>query len=136
MRKATVLKFKRLFLQQRESVLYADKVLREDFSVSTDDRMDEVDQASSDAEQAMRMRLCNREVLYVKKLDEALRRIEDGTFGTCTECDEDIELRRLEARPTATLCVSCKEEEERREGMMATGRLHKSLGETFSRRYA
>jgi DnaK suppressor protein len=87
-------------------------------------------------EQSMRMRLCNRETLYIKKINEALKRMDEGTFGECDECGEDIELRRLEARPTATLCVSCKEEQERREGLTAAGRLHKSLGETFSKKYA
>jgi DnaK suppressor protein len=84
----------------------------------------------------MRMRLCNRETLYLKKVDEALRRIEDGNFGECEECGEDIEFRRLEARPTATHCVSCKEEQERKEGLTAAGRQHKSLGQSFSRRTA
>jgi DnaK suppressor protein len=82
------------------------------------------------------MRLLNRETLYIKKLDEALRRIEEGTFGECDDCGEDIEIRRLEARPTATLCVSCKEEQERKEILTAVGREHKSLGSAFSRKFA
>lgn len=84
----------------------------------------------------MRMRLCNRDTLLLKKLDESLKRIEDGTFGVCEECGEDIEVRRLDARPTATLCVSCKEEQERKEVLTAAGRMHKSLGEAFSRKFA
>ncbi len=136
MRKDTVKKFKKIFEAQRRSILFNDRVLREDFSVCADDRYDEVDQATTDIEQSMRMRLCNREILYLKKVDEALRRIEEGTFGECEECGEDIEVRRLEARPTATLCVSCKEEQERREVLTASGREHKSLGEAFSRKFA
>lgn len=136
MRKETLKKFKKIFEAQRKSILFNDKIVREDFSVSTDDRMDELDQASTDIDQSMRMRLCNREALYLKKVDEALKRIEDKTFGLCDECGEDIELRRLEARPTATLCVGCKEDQERRELLSAAGRQHKSLGEPFSRRFA
>jgi DnaK suppressor protein len=136
MRKDTVKKFKRIFEAQRKALLFSDKVVREDFSVNSDDRYDEIDQAATDIEQSMRMRLCNREQLYLKKVDEALRRIEEGTFGECTECGEDIELRRLEARPTATLCVDCKEAEERKEMHNAVGRMHKSLGESFSRKFA
>jgi DnaK suppressor protein len=136
MTKDKLRKFKKLFEAQRKGVLFNDRVVREDFSVCEDDRYDEVDQATTDIEQAMRMRLRNRESLYLKKVDEALERIEDGTFGECEECGEDIELRRLEARPTATLCVSCKEEQERKEILTASGRESKSLGETFSRRYA
>ena len=136
MKKAEVAKFKRIFEQQRAQILYNDRVLRDDFNVNDDDRYDEVDQASADAEQAMRMRLRNREILYLKKIDEALRRIGEETFGLCDMCGEDIESRRLEARPTATLCVGCKEEEEKREILTASGRQHKSLGQAFSRQYA
>jgi DnaK suppressor protein len=129
-------KFRRVFEAQKKSILFNDRVLREDFSVCVDDRFDEIDQATTDIEQSMRMRLCNREILYLKKIDEALARMDDGVFGLCEECGEDIEIRRLEARPTATLCVSCKEEQERREILTAAGREHKSLGETFSRKFA
>ncbi len=136
MRKDQLRKFKRIFEAQRKAILFNDRVIREDFNVNSDDRYDEVDQATTDVEQSMRMRLRNREVLYIKKVDEALVRIEEGTFGECSECGEDIELRRLEARPTATLCVGCKEDQERKEVLTAAGRLHKSLGETFNRKYA
>jgi DnaK suppressor protein len=136
MNKEKLKKFKKLFEAQRKGVLFNDRVVREDFSVCDDDRYDEIDQATTDIEQAMRMRLRNRESLYLKKIDEALERIDDGTFGECDACGEDIELRRLEARPTATLCVSCKEDQERKEVLTASGRESKSLGETFSRRYA
>jgi DnaK suppressor protein len=136
-RRATRLKrFKKIFLEQRNGILYNDRIIREDFNASSDDRFDEVDQASTDMEQSMRMRLRSREMLYLKKVDEALKRIEEDSFGLCNECGEEIEVRRLEARPTATLCVGCKEEEERRESLSAFGREHKSLGESFSRKYA
>lgn len=134
MNKTNLKRFKKIFEAERKSLLFNDRVIREDFNVSGDDRMDEVDQASTDVLMSMGMRLRNRETLYVKKIDEALRRIEDGTFGECDECGEDIELRRLEARPTATLCVSCKEEQEKKEGLNASGLTSKSLGQTFSRR--
>jgi DnaK suppressor protein len=136
MNKERLKKFKRIFEAQRKSLLFGGQVVREDFSVCADDRYDEVDQATTDVEQSMRMRLLNRETLYVKKVDEALKRIEEGTFGECEDCGEDIELRRLEARPTATLCVKCKEEQERREVLTAAGRKFKSLGDSFSRKFA
>jgi DnaK suppressor protein len=136
MTKERMKKFKKIFEAQRKTILFNDRVVREDFGVCADDRYDEIDQAQTDSEQSMRMRLRNREMLYIKKVEEALKRIEDGTFGDCEECGEDIEVRRLEARPTATLCVSCKEEQERKEVLTAAGRQHKSMGETFSRKYA
>lgn len=136
MNKRNTQKFKRIFDSELAKIVYQDRIVREEFRVNTDDRFDEIDQASSDMEQSMRMRLCNRETLYLKKIQDALKRIEDGIFGDCDECGEDIELRRLEARPTATLCVSCKEDQERREGLTVAGRVHKSMGQTFSRRLA
>ncbi len=136
MRKETLNRFKKMFVAEKRKLLFADKILRDEFSVNADDRFDEIDQATTDAEQAMRMRLCNRETLYLKKVDDALARIEEGTFGLCEVCEEDIGLKRLEARPTATHCVSCKEDQERREFHTAAGLTHKSLGETFSKKYA
>lgn len=136
MTKERMKKFKKIFEAQRKAILFNDRIVREDFGVCADDRYDEIDQAQTDIEQSMRMRLRNREMLYIKKVDEALKRIEEGCFGECDECGEDIELRRLEARPTATLCVGCKEEQERKEVLTAAGRQHKSMGETFSRKYA
>lgn len=133
MKKEVLKRFKKLFEEQKANVLYNDRVIRDDFHVSHDDRMDDVDQASSDVEQSMRMRLRNREMLLIKKIDEALRRIEEGTFGMCSACENEIELRRLEARPTATLCIACKEDEERKELHNADGRRHKSLGTMMPR---
>lgn len=133
MKKEVLKRFKKLFEQQKSNVLYNDKVIREDFAVNSDDRMDDVDQASADVEQALRMRLRNREMLLVKKIDDALKRIEAGTFGLCESCENDIEIKRLEARPTATLCIACKEDEERREVLTADGRRHKSLGMALPR---
>ena len=136
MNKTTLKKFRKRFEGQRMQLLFSDKIIREDFNVNSDDRYDELDQATTDVEQSMRLRLRNRETLYIKKIDDAIRRIDEGTFGLCDNCEEDIEIRRLEARPTATLCVACKEEEERKEVLTAAGRKHKSLGETFKRAYS
>ena len=93
--------------------------------------MDEVDFTSFEIENQMRMRLRNRESLYLKKIEEALDRIQAGVFGLCDKCEEDIEMKRLEARPTTTLCVACKESEERSEKLHIDGHKHKSLGKTI-----
>lgn len=131
--KSDIKRFKKMFQDQVNGLLYNDKILRDDFAVNDDDRPDEVDQASTDVEQSMRMRLRNRERLYLFKIEEALRRIEDGVFGLCDTCEEPIERRRLEARPTATLCVACKEDQERMEGSTSDGLRHKSLGSQVTR---
>jgi DnaK suppressor protein len=135
-RKETLNRFKKMFVAEKRKLLFSDKIVREEFGVNADDRFDEIDQATTDVEQSMRMRLSNRETLYFKKIEEALVRIEDGTFGLCESCEEEIGLKRLEARPTATLCVSCKEEQERKEVHTAAGLAHKSMGESFSKKYA
>ena len=119
MRKDTLIRFRKIFETQRDEILHNTQIIHEDFSTSPDDRYDEVDQAALDIEQSMRLRLRNRQALLLKKIEQALERIADGTFGQCFECDESIEVKRLEARPTATLCVTCKEEQERRELQMA-----------------
>lgn len=131
MKKADLLKFKKLFESQRDGLLYNDKIIREDFSVQEEEKFDEVDQATTDTEQSMRMRLRNREIFYLKKVNESLLRIEEGDFGECENCGEDIEIKRLMARPTATLCLGCKEDEERREILTAVGRAPKSAGHSM-----
>lgn len=121
-------KFKALFETERSALLYSDKILNPQFETNTDDLSDEGDVTSAELETSMRMRLRNREALYAKKIDQALQRIQDGTFGECGDCGDAIEARRLEARPTATLCLHCKEEAERLEVSHIDGLRPKSLG--------
>jgi DnaK suppressor protein len=63
-----------------------------------------------------------RNSIYLKRIDAALRRIRSGSFGDCTECEEPIEEQRLELRPITTLCISCKEDEERLQSSFAGSR--------------
>ncbi len=76
---------------------------------------DEIDLASRERDRELLLKLQGRNRFYMKKIDEALFRIENGTFGECNECGCDIEATRLEARPTATCCIDCKEAQERHE---------------------
>lgn len=122
--------FKTLFETEKSRLLFSGSVMNEQFTVPSDDLMDEADFTSFEIDNQMRMRLRNREAMYLKKIDEALERIESGTFGSCEKCEEAIEMRRLEARPTTTLCVSCKESEERVEKLHIDGHKSKSLGRT------
>ena len=119
-----------LLQKQREEILSNGKTLRVDFNINKDEMLDEVDMAMNDIEQGMKMRLGNRESLYFRKVEEALLRMKEGTYGLCLECSGQINLKRLEARPTAELCIDCKEAAERSENLNAEGRRHKSLGET------
>jgi DnaK suppressor protein len=79
------------------------------------DLPDEMDMASSVYEQNLSLRLRGRERGLLNKIELALERIEEGEFGICEECGEKIGLARLKARPVTTLCISCKEEQERQE---------------------
>jgi len=121
-------KFKSLFENEKNRLLFSGRAANDKFAIQADDLMDEVDFTSFEIENQMRMRLATREALYLKKIEEALERIKAGTFGQCDQCEEDIELRRLEARPTTTLCVACKEASERNEKLHIDGHSHKSLG--------
>lgn len=128
MKQVTIMKFKKLFEDQKAGLLYSNKLMNEDFTLNKEDLSDESDLTSATLEQGMRVQLRSREALFLKKIDEALAKIQSGTFGTCECCEEDIELSRLEVRPTANLCISCKEAEEMRETRSADGRKSKSMG--------
>jgi len=76
---------------------------------------DVIDVACNVVNQAIELRTRDRERKLINKIDEALRRIENGTYGYCEETGEPISLRRLEARPIATLSLEAQERHERRE---------------------
>jgi DnaK suppressor protein len=82
-------------------------------ALDSDDLPDEMDLASSEYLQSFTFRLRGREKTFLKKIDHAVAKIDDGTFGICESCDEPISAKRLEARPETTLCIRCKEDQER-----------------------
>jgi DnaK suppressor protein len=126
--KELVHKFKKIFEEQKTNLVFTKSILNEDFHFSKDDLKDETDATSTEIETNMRYRLRTREAILLKKIDEALDRIKDGTFGVCVGCEEEIEIKRLEARPTTDLCLNCKELEERAERIHIGGHRHKSIG--------
>lgn len=73
------------------------------------------DRATQEEEFSIELRTRDRERKLIRKIDEALKRIEDGTYGYCLETGEEIGIKRLEARPVATLCLEAQERRERRE---------------------
>ena len=73
------------------------------------------DQASAEAEQNFSMRIREREQRLVKKIDEALARMDQDIYGICERCEEEIPYPRLKARPVTTLCINCKTLEEQEE---------------------
>ena len=81
---------------------------------------DIVDQASSYTEKNVEMRAINRQIKLISKIDAALKRIEDGTYGYCKETGEPIGLKRLMARPVATLSITAQEKHEKEEKVFAS----------------
>ena len=116
MLKKNLERFKELLHNKRHTLIKnAKKTLNEDMSLDSNDLPDEMDLASSEYLQSFTFRLRGRERTFLAKIDKALQKIEAGTFGICERCEEEISLKRLEARPETTLCIRCKEEQEREE---------------------
>jgi DnaK suppressor protein len=113
-------RFKGLLDEKRQRLIdQARETLSNEMILSPDDRFDEVDQASSEYMQAFSFRLRGRERFLMSKIEIALRKMEEGTFGICEECEEPISNKRLEARPEAPLCIQCKEAQEKEEAVYA-----------------
>jgi DnaK suppressor protein len=116
MNKAQLKKFRALLEEKRDEIVKkAKQTLDEDMTLDANDLPDEMDLASSEYLQSFTFRLRGREKSFLDKITKALAKIDDGTFGTCEECGEDISIKRLEARPETTLCIRCKEDQERME---------------------
>ena len=116
MTKAQLKKFKQLLETRREEILKkAKQTLNEDMALDANDLPDEMDLASSEYLQSFTFRLRGREKGLLDKIERALQKIEENTFGACEECEEEISVKRLEARPETTLCIRCKEDHERAE---------------------
>jgi len=108
-----------LFREQLEGMLAE---LDEEAAATVDDMRhdsalfpDPTDRASLESERNLTLRIRDRERKLRSKIEEALERIEDGTFGICEECEEEIAESRLRARPVTTLCVRCKQLQEHTE---------------------
>jgi len=105
----TISKFKKILIAERDRLLTNSKEsIKNDLNISTDDLPDEADLAASEINQSLTFELRNRERVMIAKINTALKKIQDGTFGECESCEEAIEKRRLDARPFSTLCVSCQ----------------------------
>jgi DnaK suppressor protein len=76
---------------------------------------DPTDRALMESNRSFTLRIRDRERKLISKIDEALERLEDGTFGICENCGDTIGEKRLEARPVTTLCINCKKEAEEEE---------------------
>ncbi|HEY7644141.1 MAG TPA: RNA polymerase-binding protein DksA [Hyphomicrobiales bacterium] len=107
--------FRRKLLNWREEILRSTKETLQHLHDDSAQHADIADRATSETERALELRARDRQRKLIAKIDAALMRIDDGTSGYCEETGEPISLKRLDARPIATLSVEAQERHERRE---------------------
>ena len=107
--------FKQKLLDWKEDILREARETVTHLQSETENHPDLADRASSETDRALELRTRDRQRKLIAKIDSALRRIEDGSYGFCEETGEPISLKRLDARPIATLSIEAQERHERRE---------------------
>jgi DnaK suppressor protein len=107
--------FKQKLLDWKEDILRESRETVTHLQAETENHPDLADRASSETDRALELRTRDRQRKLIAKIDDALRRIEEGAYGYCEETGEPIGLARLEARPIATLSLEAQERHERRE---------------------
>ena len=107
--------FRRKLVSWKEDILRESRETLSHLQTETENHPDLADRASSETDRALELRTRDRQRKVISKIDEALRRVEDGSYGYCEDTGEPIGLARLEARPIATLSLEAQERHERRE---------------------
>ena len=107
--------FRQKLLEWKKSLLGQSKDTLEDLRQGGLNQPDEIDRASLESDKALELRTRDRARKLISKIDEALKRIEDGVYGYCEETGDPIGIERLEVRPVATLSIEAQERHERME---------------------
>ncbi len=107
--------FKQKLNGWKEDILRESRETLNHLQAETENHPDLADRATSETDRALELRTRDRQRKLISKIDEALRRIEDGSYGYCGETGEPIGVARLDARPIATLSLEAQERHERRE---------------------
>jgi DnaK suppressor protein len=116
MRKRELDRIKKELLKRRREILgQALDPRNGDLKSERDNLLDTGDVASEEVDRSFKIRLREREEKLLKKIDSALIRMEDKSFGACDDCGQAIEIKRLIARPVTTLCINCKSLQEAEE---------------------
>lgn len=116
MKKSELKRFREILEEKRNAVIRrAQETIAQDMTLDAAELPDEMDLASSEYMQSFTFRLRGRERVFLQKIEKALKKMDEGLFGICEECDEPISVKRLEARPETELCIRCKEDQERME---------------------
>jgi DnaK suppressor protein len=113
--------FRKKLLGWREDILREAKETLAHLQDENQNHPDLADRASSETERSIELRARDRQRKLIAKIDAALQRIDEGTYGYCEETGEPISIKRLEARPIATLSVEAQERHERRERVYREG---------------
>jgi len=104
--------FKEMLNGMMDDTLKKSKDTIEDMTKSGEVYADPADRATAESDRAFTLRLRDRERKLTKKIQKAVDRIDDGEYGICQECGDDIAIPRLKARPMTTLCINCKSKQE------------------------
>ena len=108
--------FKTILLKQKQDLLtQANQTVNRQVSRGSEHIVDYADIATQESATAFQLRIRDRERLLIKKIDQALGRIDDETFGLCERCGAEIGGKRIEARPVTTFCIDCKTALEKQE---------------------
>jgi DnaK suppressor protein len=104
--------FRKLLSQRLDELLKESNKSADGMNDVRDQPPDPLDRAVTEFDTSFAFRLREREGNLIRKIEDALSRLEDGTFGICEECGEEISQGRLQARPITTLCIKCKDKQE------------------------
>jgi DnaK suppressor protein len=115
MKKKDIEFFKTLLSERLEELLSQADNTVSGMTAQKENFPDPTDRASLEADRNFMLRIRDREHKLIKKIKKALDRIENGTFGICDTCGEEISIKRLKARPVTTQCIDCKTKEEAQE---------------------
>ena len=107
--------FRNKLLDWKEEILAESRETLETLQAESHNHPDYADRASSETDRSIELRARDRQRKLISKIDAALKRLEDGSYGFCEETGEPISLKRLDARPIATLSIEAQERHERRE---------------------
>jgi DnaK suppressor protein len=107
--------FRQKLLSWKEDILRESRETLNHLQLETENHPDLADRASSETDRSLELRTRDRQRKLISKIEDALRRIEDGSYGYCEDTGEPIGLARLDARPIATLSLEAQERHERRE---------------------
>ena len=120
MKKTDLNQIKKILTQQLSELLGRADCSLEGLEAHDENPSDVLDRASQIAERNFSHHLCSREKLLIRKIERSLRDIENGDYGRCQHCEEEISVKRLKARPTAQYCIECKTQLETMERLTGT----------------